>query len=206
MSARTKASLTILSLALLGVAAYLWITREPARLEFDPAAGVSVISPARPLPEVGLQDQHGNTFRSGDLAGNWSLMFFGFTNCPDICPTSLMALKQAAPRLPDGLNYVFVTLDPQRDDAATIKEYLAFFNEEFIGLTGDQDEIDRLSEAVGVIYDYEGDMQSGDYLVNHYAAILVVDPRARLRAHILPPHPGDKVVDATRRIIDYYGN
>ncbi len=197
-------SFVLLAMAIAGV--YLLETREPAALEFDSSMGVSVISPPLPLPAVALQDQNSNMFRSADLEGQWNLMFFGFTHCPDICPTTLMTLKQVEKRLSPNINYVFVTLDPNRDTPGKIKEYLAFFNSDFIGLSGEKSAIDRLSATLGVIYDYEGDVESGDYLVNHYAAILVIDPKGRLRAHILPPHPVDKVVDATNRIIDYYGN
>lgn len=207
MLARYK--IPFISLALLALAiglVYLLETREPAPLEFDNSMGVSVISPPVPLASVTLQDQNGDAFRTSDLEGQWTLMFFGFTNCPDVCPTTLRTLKQAEERLPQAINYVFTTLDPRRDTPEKVKEYLAFFNPDFIGLSGTKDEIDRFSETLGVIYDYEGDVESGDYLVNHYAAILVIDPQARLRAHILPPHPVDKVVDATTRLIDYYGH
>lgn len=207
MLARYKVPFISLALLVLALGlVYLLETREPAPLEFDSSMGVSVISPPLPLAAVTLQDQNGGAFRTADLEGQWTLMFFGFTNCPDICPTTLRTLKQAEKRLPQAINYVFITLDPSRDTAEKIKEYLAFFNPDFIGLSGAKNEIDRLSETLGVIYDYEGDVESGDYLVNHYAAILVIDPQARLRAHILPPHPVDKVVDTTTRLIDYYGN
>lgn len=199
--------ITLMLLALAIGAAYLYESREPAPPAFDNQMGVSVISPPIALPAVTLKDQHNTPFQLDELEDEWSLMFFGFTHCPDICPTTLMTLKQAARRLPQqGLNYVFVTLDPTRDTPATIKEFLEFFDPSFIGLTGDPQDIDRLAQRLGIIYDYEGDLESGDYLVNHYAAILVIDPRGRLRAHILPPHPVDKVVEATRRLMDHYGN
>ncbi len=134
-------------------------------------------------------------------------MFFGFTHCPDICPTTLLSMNQVAKRLQQAsIRYVFVSLDPKRDTPEKMKEYVSFFNPDFIGLTGKKADIDQLSEALGIIYDYEGDVEAGKYTVNHYAAILVIDPKGRVRAHILPPHPVDKVVNAINRIMDYYGS
>jgi len=134
-------------------------------------------------------------------------MFFGFTNCPDICPTTLTTMKQVKKRLAQqDFRYIFVSLDPKRDTSDTLKEYMDFFNPEFIALTGDKKEIDKLSETMGVIYDFEGDTSSNGYLVNHYASILVIDPQGRLRAHILPPHSVDKVADAITKLSNYYGN
>ncbi len=141
------------------------------------------------------------------LKGSWNLMFFGFTNCPDICPTTLMTMKQVAKRLPQqDIRYLFVSLDPKRDTSEKLKDYMDFYNPEFIALNGDKNEIDKLSQATGVIYDFDGDTSGDDYLVNHYAAILVIDPQARLRAHILPPHSVDKVADAIIKLSNHYGN
>lgn len=165
------------------------------------------MSPAIPLPEVTLVDQHKHPFPMSKLKGSWNLMFFGYTNCPDICPTTLTTMKQVEKRLAQkNIRYIFVSLDPQRDTSDTLKTYMDFFNPEFIALTGDKKDIDKLSETMGVIYDIEGDTSTDDYLVNHYAAILVIDPQARLRAHILPPHNVDKVADAIIELSNYYGN
>ncbi len=165
------------------------------------------MSPAITVPAVTLLDQHKQAFPMSKLKGNWNLMFFGFTNCPDICPTTLTTMKQVKKRLAQqDFRYIFVTLDPKRDTSDVLKEYMDFFNPEFIALTGDKKEIDKLSEAMGIIYDFEGDTSTDYYVVNHYTAILVIDPQGRLRAHILPPHSIDKVADAITKLSNYYGN
>jgi protein SCO1/2 len=207
MSTRSKLSLiTLTVLILAAVTVYLVETREPPPLEFDNSMGVSVISPPVPLPSVTLQDQNETPFPISKLEGHWSLMFFGYTHCPDVCPTTLNTLNLTSKKLPASINYVFVTLDPKRDTAEKLKGYLEYFNPSFIGLTGKKGEIDRLTKRLGVIYDYEGDVKAGDYTVNHYSGILVVDPRGRLRAHILPPHTVAKLVKATTGLMNYYGN
>jgi len=189
------------------LATFLLQQTEPTPFEFESREGIPVMSPAIPVPAVTLIDQHKQAFPMSKLKGNWNLMFFGFTNCPDICPTTLSTMKQVKKRLvQQDFRYIFVSLDPKRDTSDTLKEYMDFFNPEFIGLTGDKKEIDKLSETLGVIYDFEGDTSSDEYLVNHYAAILVIDPQARLRAHILPPHSVDKVATAITKLRNYYGN
>ncbi len=118
-----------------------------------------------------------------------------------------MTMKQVAKHLPQqDIRYLFVSLDPKRDTSEKLKDYMNFYNPEFIALSGSKNEIDKLSQAMGVIYDFDGDTSGDDYLVNHYAAILVVDPQARLRAHILPPHSVDKVADAIIKLSNHYGN
>lgn len=195
-----------ITLLLAGVIAGLFFEREPTPLEFQPQMGVSIISPPITLPAVTLTDQDGQPFNMDGLKGHWSLLFFGFTHCPDVCPTTLTSMNQVAKKLENsGLNYVFVSLDPKRDTPAKLKEYVHYFNPDFIGVTGDKASIDRLAESVGVIYEFEGDTSSDRYNVNHYAAILMIDPKGRLRAHILPPHPTTKMVDVITKIREYYG-
>ncbi len=137
-------------------------------------------------------------------------MFFGFTHCPDVCPTTLNALSQSLPQLHGHTEannrYYMVTLDPARDTAARLKEYVGYFSPDFIGITGEKNQIDAVATHNGIIYDYEGDLSSGDYIVNHYSALLVVDPQARVRAHILPPHTQQRIATAFNRIVEYYGN
>ncbi len=198
-------SITLLFVAILTT--FLLQQTEPAPFEFESSKGIPVMSPAIPLPAVTLVDQHKQAFPMSKLKGSWNLMFFGFTNCPDICPTTLMTMKQVAKRLPQqDIRYLFVSLDPKRDTSEKLKDYMDFYNPEFIALNGDKNEIDKLSQATGVIYDFDGDTSGDDYLVNHYAAILVIDPQARLRAHILPPHSVDKVADAIIKLSNHYGN
>ena len=206
MNNRYKISLLSIAL-LLGVSLTILLVKqsEPPLLEFDAKQGIPVFSPPVPVPALTLVDQDNKPFPTAKLQDSWSLMFFGFTNCPDICPTTLTTMNQAAKRLSDKqIRYLFVSLDPQRDTPEKLKEYVTYFNSDFIGLSGNKADIDQLSEKLGVIYDYEGDVDSGKYTVNHYAAILVIDPQGRVRAHILPPHPVDKIVDGVNKIINYY--
>ncbi len=210
---KTKRTLVLISFLLLSIsiAAGLFWRGEPAPLEFTDIKGISIISPPVSLPDINLKDHNGKRITLDDFKGHWSMAFFGYTHCPDVCPTSLAVMKRVATKLrKEGqerdTHYLFVSLDPFRDTPEVLKEYITFFDPDFIGITGDKTEIDKLSERVGVIYDYEGDVRDEDFIVNHYAAILIIDPDARLRAHILPPHSVEKVSTAFNRIRDYYGD
>lgn len=194
------------TLLIIGLTIFTFQSREPSPLKFDASMGIPVMSPAIALPQVSLIDQDNQTFTQQNLKGKWSLLFFGYTNCPDICPTTLQTMGQVADKLGDyDINYLFITVDPKRDTVAVIKEYVGFFHADFMGITGDKTEIDRLAETLGIVYNYDGDLNDDQYTVSHYGAILVIDPEARLRAHILPPHPVKKVSTAVETIIEYYG-
>lgn len=183
------------------------LENEPAKIVFpEDLKGIIVDSPPTHIPDFKLTTHTNETFTKGDLKGKWTLMFFGYTHCPDVCPTSLRVLDGVSndESLPKDTQYVFTTVDPGRDDVAKMKDFVTFFNESFVGLTGDKAEIDKLAERLGVIYDYEGDTSSDDYVVNHFAAVYVFDPHARMRAYILPPHDVQKVSRAFKLISDYY--
>lgn len=196
---------TILVIA--GLIFSLNYNKEPEPLRFEASKGVSVISPPISLPRISFTNHDGVPFNLKQLEGRWSMMFFGFTHCPDVCPTTLTHLGNTAKNISTNeVNYVFVTLDPKRDTPEILKDYVTYFNPDFKSLVGDKATVDQLTEKVGVIYDFEGDTAGDDYTVNHYSAVLVVDPKARLRAHILPPHTPTKITESFNRIRDYYGD
>jgi len=187
---------------------FTMLDREPPEPEL-PAhlEGVIIESPPTVLPAFSLLDQNGNEFDNDSLEGKWSFLFFGYTNCPDVCPTSMtvMAGLNKKQDLKD-FNYIFATVDPKRDTVAQIKDFVSFFNPGFIGLTGEKVEIDKFREPLGIIYDFEGDTSSEDYVVTHFAAIYLLDPRGRMRAYVLPPHDVPRVYEAMKFIYEYYEN
>lgn len=181
---------------------------EPPKLELpEHIRGVVIDSPATQIPDFALTNQNGDVFRKANLKNKWTLMFFGYTNCPDVCPMSLRVLDGVSNQdnLPLNSQFVFTTVDPSRDTQEKMKDFVSYFNEDLIGLTGDKAEIDKLAEPLGVIYDYEGDVASGDYIVNHFAAVYIFDPQARMRAYILPPHDVQRVTEVFRLVSSYYG-
>lgn len=129
-----------------------------------------------------LTDHKGKPFTEADLKGKYSLVYFGFTYCPDVCPTGLQAMADAYGQLPEevraNVNLVFVTVDPERDDSELLAHYLPNFEESFIGLTGTQDEVKEIARAYRVYYaiDERDDLDAlGNYLLNHSSYIYLMD-------------------------------
>ena len=142
---------------------------------------------ARPLAEFHLQDLSGREFTREDLRGHPTLLFFGFTNCPDVCPTTLamLAQLQRQPPLP-GAEVVFVSIDPERDSAATLQVYLGAFSKDFIGLRGDQAGLAPLLKSLSAIAVREN-LPNGSYTMDHSATLYLLDRNARLVAVFSPP-------------------
>lgn len=174
-------------------------------------AGI-LLPEARELKPFTLTDMDGKPFDLTRLRGKWSFVFFGYTHCPDICPTTLSTLKGAARLLeqPEGnlhdTQFVFISVDPKRDSLAHLKQYIAYFHPDFVGATGEKDQIDNLARQMGAIYMFDGDRESDDYIVNHSAAVVLVDPQGRWVGRFSPPHRAAGIADDFRRVRDYLIN
>lgn len=166
----------------------------------------TVLTPARPLPEISLVDQAGAEFDGSRLKNRWSLLFFGFTRCPDVCPATLGVLAQvnkSLADLPAGARpqVVLVSVDPQRDTPEQLAAYVRFFDPSFTGVTGTQNAIDAFTRALGVPFAISK-TANGDYTVDHSAAIFLIDPRGAMRALFSTPHEPAVIASDYRRIVD----
>ncbi len=145
----------------------------------------SVLDEPVDVPDWTLTDENGDQFRLSDQRGNVVLLFFGYTSCPDVCPTTLATWRKIHEALGDDaqrVRFVFVTVDPERDTAERLGMHVNAFNPDFIGLTGTPEELDPVYKAFDVYY--EKDTSSGSalgYLVNHTATTFVLDPEGRWR-------------------------
>lgn len=154
----------------------------------------------RVLNEFRLERGDGSPFLLEDLQDQWSLMFFGFTNCPDVCPDTMAllatALEDMEPKTRAPLpQVVFVSVDPERDRGAAMDEYARWFNPEFVAVTGEHDELERLTRQLGVVYYAEPpDPESGFYNVDHTAVVLIVDPQGRVIGHFSQPLDIDALI------------
>lgn len=159
------------------------------RLQDDsPALTAGTRLPApRPVAEFSLQDHHGANFGSAQLKGKPSLVFFGFTHCPDVCPTTLALMAQLArePRL-SNLRLLFVTVDPHRDDTATLASYVQAFGPTLTGLRGEDAQLEPLLHSLGAARSVQ-QLAGGDYAVDHSAALFFVDAQGRFAAVFTPP-------------------
>ncbi|MFV2060638.1 MAG: SCO family protein [Gammaproteobacteria bacterium] len=158
---------------------------------------------AFPISEFHLIDHNKKLFSEKSFKGKWSFIFFGFTNCPDVCPTTLTTMQQAwkdidqnsangDPSYPKQM--ILVTVDPNRDLPDKLKSYVEYYNPEFIGVTGPLIEITKLTKQLGVLYAYDNHGKSdGTYSIDHSAQIYLIDPGANLRAIFSAPHSASKI-------------
>ncbi len=150
-----------------------------------PAFRGSALKEPVPVPDFALTDQNGQTFRLSDQLGSAVLLFFGYTQCPDVCPTTLATWRQVQEALGDDaarVRFVFVTVDPERDTPERLGLHVNAFNPDFIGLTGTQEDLESVYEVFDIIY--EKDTSSGSaagYLVNHTATTFLLDPEGQWR-------------------------
>ena len=153
---------------------------DPAPAE-DLRAGA--YEPPRAAPDFALDGADGTEARLSDHRGKAVLLTFGFTHCAAVCPTTLATLAQARAQMgaaAERVQVIFVTVDPERDTAAQMKDYLAAFDPTFIGATGEPAALAEVREAYGVSAVREGD--GPDYAMAHTSSIFLIDPAGRLRA------------------------
>lgn len=168
-------------------------------------ANVWLLPRERPLPSVELVDEHGQTATTDSLRGRWHLLFFGFTACPDICPTTLSDMRRLFGQLPptvrERLQLTLVSADPARDTPEALRTYLGYYRAGFKGLTGDMAQLQKLSRALGLPF-VPADKTSGEYSVSHSANIAIVGPDGSLRGHIRAPFELDGLRQALPQIIE----
>jgi protein SCO1/2 len=159
----------------------------------------------KPIQPFSLDDHRGQPFDLERLKGHWTLLFFGYTNCPDVCPATLAVLSSVARRLAGtpaarDLQYVFVSVDPQRDTPDRLAQYVTHFDPGFIGVTGPQERLGPFARQLGVLYmRNEADAQ-GAYTMDHSASVFLTDPQGRLLALIGPPHVPEEMAERLRQI------
>jgi protein SCO1/2 len=165
---------------------------------------VTEVHDDKPLPDFRLAGPKG-AFSNANLLGKWSFVFFGYTQCPDICPTALGLMKElqakfgAVPPVPT-FQVVFISVDPARDTHALLGNYLAAFDPAFIGVTGNDDQLAPLTKDLGVFIQRNDAVDKTNYTVDHSAAIYLVDPKGRLVALFSPPQVAEKMAADFRRI------
>jgi protein SCO1 len=164
------------------------------------------LEPRRALPDFSLIDSQGRAFGPKNLRGHWSMMFFGYTNCPDFCPATLATLAAMEKRLRAGggtarPQVIFMSVDAKRDTPEQLAKYVPYFDPDFIGVTAaDQPTIEAVARklGVGVIIEPKSD---GSYTVDHSGAIFVLDPNGKLAAILTGPFTADALQADFERIV-----
>lgn len=192
---------------------------------------------AKGLTEFKLAGASGSTFGLKDLKGKWSFIFFGYTQCPDVCPLTMGILGQTFkileknPAVFQEIQGVFISVDPKRDTPELLKEYVSYFNNKFIGVTGDKEQLDALSRQMSVLYAINskepektgeakehkkeesggalkkpGGSASGkeEYTVTHSSTVFLVDPEGRLYGRFPPPQVPQEIAQVFEKIRTFY--
>lgn len=152
------------------------------------------------VPDFKLLDVNGQTITQSMFDDKWSVVFFGYTHCPDVCPITLQVMKNVVETLTAQNEQtlpqvVFVSVDPVRDTSEVMKNYVSYFNESFIGVTGDVNSVHDMTRALGIVASFTANGTDPDnYIVDHTASLLLIDPQRRVRAKITAPHEVDTIV------------
>ncbi|CAN7361942.1 SCO family protein [Pseudomonas sp. LjRoot71] len=168
-------------------------------------AGIVLLPQSRSLPELSLTNQDGQTVAVDQLKDQWSLLFFGYTFCPDICPATLAQLRQLQGQLPPEtlakLRIVLVTVDPHRDTPEQLKKYLDYFDAGFIGLTGEEATIQKLANGVSIPF-IPADTSKENYTVDHSGNLVLIGPDGKQRGFIRAPINNTKLAAQLPGLLD----
>ncbi len=164
-------------------------------------------NPKQIMPFTAI-DHKGNPFGLEQLTGKWSLVFFGYTHCPDVCPITLSILNQVYQKLAEknaenNIQIIFASIDPERDTKEQLAAYVDYFNKAFIGLGGTEQQIASLGQQIGIVYIQGEKTSSGEYVVDHTASVFLIDSAGRWVALFSTPHQADDIVNRFLAIQDF---
>lgn len=193
-----KFSIMITTVALAAMLAGVWLAylyrEHDSRVTLLPDRVITLFPDPKPLTAFALTDHKNRVFDLASLKGKWSFLFFGFTHCPDICPATLTVLASARDSIAknpvgaEDIQFIFISVDPNRDTATELGQYVDYFGAAFIGVTGDPAQIGNLAGQLGADYQVAITPGMENYPVYHTAAVFLLDPRARYHAVFTPPY------------------
>lgn len=175
------------------VSGFVWRMHQPVIMSDRElrANGAIVLNTPRIFSDFELIDHHGDTFDLSRLQGKWSVLFFGFSNCPDVCPTTLAVLNDMYGKLREGeqekIQVVMVSLDPERDTEEKLSQYVPYFNETFTGVTGNPHLIKRLAYELNIAYN-KVPLGEENYTVDHSTQLVLVNPKGHYHGFFKAPH------------------
>ena len=198
----TRSVWILAAAALCAAAAGFYLARQLDRAGPQLASG-TWYPQARAVAEFELRDAAGQPFTRASLRGQPTLVFFGFTHCPDVCPTTLLKLAQVRRQLaPAPPRVLFISVDPQRDDAHALGEYVHAFDPQFLGATGTPGVIAALASGFGVAVN-RVELPGGDYTMDHSAVVFLLDDAARIVAIFTPPFDAAAMAQDLKRAAPY---
>lgn len=168
-------------------------------------ANILLLPRERGLPSLELVNEQGQTVTTDSLKDRWHLLFFGFTACPDVCPTTLSDMRQLLAQLPadvgSQLQLILISADPKRDTPEALRTYLSYYRAGFKGLTGEMEQLQKLSKALGLPFVPAQDT-TGNYSVSHSGNLAIIGPDGTLRGHIRAPFKLEGLKQALPQLIE----
>ncbi len=197
---------------ILGLFVWLNYSPSPTVSQAPPIATktATLLPQLKQLKPFSLKDQTGSVFDNQRLSGQWTFISFGYTHCPDICPTTMAMLTNMDQQLDllkaaSPYQVAFVSIDPERDTRQRLAEYLNYFDPSYIGITGSDEELQRLTQPLGILYAKVATEKSAlGYVMDHSASIILVDPQGRYHALFSPPHDAREMADDFITITEAY--
>jgi protein SCO1/2 len=185
---KLQAGLIAFIALVVGVVAALYIKPPSNNVKMQ---HVSLYPQVRALPDFQLVDHNDKAFTPQNLMGHWSLIFVGYTYCPDICPTTLAELKGIYPELQKipsefPIQIVLLSVDPKRDTPKRLNEYINFFHPDFIAVSGEHPQLFPLVRAMGMMYSMSESTDNPNYLVDHSSSVVVLNPKAQVVGRFKP--------------------
>ena len=196
----------IVAFIILVIYGFAWRMNQPVIMSNEELQinGAIVLDKPRIFSDFELQDHRGDVFNLERMQGIWTIVFFGFTHCPDICPTTLAMLNETYSKLKDSekerVQVVMVSLDPERDTVEKLAEYVPYFNPAFTGVTGNKHLIRRLTAELNVAYN-QVPLSGDDYTVDHSTQLILVNPMGHYHGFFKAPHT-EITMRSTWRSID----
>lgn len=199
MRAKTTSLIIAAGLAVLAAGGWVWASRTA--VEYQPAGGRALIE-----SDFSLIDHTGEPVTDEDFEGKWQLVFFGFTHCPDVCPTTLATVAQVLEALGGDAGKVaplFITVDPERDTPESMAEYIAQFDRRIVGLTGSLEQLEAAARAFRVYYSkVEQEGVPDGYGMDHSTFLYLMDPEGAYAAHFAPQDDPAEIAGRIRRYLD----
>jgi protein SCO1 len=176
-----------------------------------PKTTALLLQSPRKLPPFSLENAVQAPFGNAQLQGHWSLLYFGYSNCKDVCPTTLADLSRMTAllkNLPSSQRprVYFISVDPKRDTPARLRSYVHNFNPDFVGVTGSVASLHTLTDPLGVAFSYDPPDRLGHYDVQHSVAVFLINPRGQETAIYTSPMTPGRMASDYRAIVGYFGD
>ena len=211
--------LVVISLTITAALSGIWLgssveTNNPTTINNTPPIQGAILPKARGITGVLLHTVDNRQFTVSDLTGFWSIIFVGYTNCPDVCPNTLSVLNQVVELMAEqnltAPRVIFISIDPQRDKPELIDKYVKYFNKDFIGITGDASNLASITKQMSVVYakapGLDGKLTEESYLMDHSSSLILLNPEGHVQSILSAPHTPMQIIDSIIRTQVYYDN